>query len=92
MIEAFQLIETFRFFILIMISFAFFVGIMLLVSQEAFDAFSRDLQKEYGVKKRFFPKIENSQYNFIDFVVLKYRFMAGIIISIAAFILLLLYK
>ncbi|MFA5088949.1 MAG: hypothetical protein WC552_07950 [Candidatus Omnitrophota bacterium] len=92
MLDAFGVIQSIRLFIYIMISFAFFVGILLLVSQEAFDVFSSDLQKEYGLKKRLFPKIEDSGFNFVDFLLLKYRFMAGILIAVIAFILLLVCK
>lgn len=92
MIEALGLLESAQFFVYLMISFAFFVGILLLVSQDAFSTFDRELQKEYGVKKRFFPKIEDFHINFIDVVVLKYRVLAGLIITITAFILLLIYK
>jgi len=92
MLDFMGLVQSLQFFIYIMISFAFFVGILLLVSQEAFDAFNTDLQKEYGIKRRFFPKIEDSQYNFLDFLLLKYRFVAGVLIAVVAFILLLIYK
>ena len=83
---------SFRIVFYIMISFAFFVGILLMVSQEAFDSFNRDLQKEYGIKRRLFPKIEDSNFNFIDYLLLKNRLIAGLLITVISFVLLLIYK
>ena len=88
MLDMMGIIDAAQFFIFMMLSFAFFVGILLLVSHEAFSMFNKDLQKEYGVKKRFFPKIEDSWYGFVDFLLLKYRFVSGLFIAIIAFILL----
>ncbi|OGX08859.1 MAG: hypothetical protein A2Z88_09970 [Omnitrophica WOR_2 bacterium GWA2_47_8] len=85
-------IDWFQTMIYIMISLAFFVGILLLVSQEAFNVFNDDLKKEYGVKKRLFPRIEDKWFDFVDFIILKHRFWAAILITVTAFILLLVYK
>ena len=92
MVALHPIIDGFKLVIYFMLSLAFFVGILLLVSQEAFNIFNDDLKKEYGIKKRLFPKIEDQWFNLVDFVVLKYRFWAAILITVAAFILLLLYK
>jgi len=92
MLEMLGIIDAVEFFIYLMLAFAFFVGILLVVSEEAFSMFNKELQKEYGLKKRLFPKIEDSWYDFIDFLMLKYRFLSGLLISIIAFLLLLVYK
>ena len=92
MLEMLGVIDAAKFFIYLMLAFAFFVGVLLLVSDEAFSLFNKDLQKEYGLKKRLFPKIEDSWYGFVDFLLLKYRFVSGLLITIIAFILLLVYK
>lgn len=92
MLDSLELLDAVKLFIYIMISFAFFVGILLLVSDQAFSLFSKDLQREYGIRKRMFPKVEDSKYEFIDFLLLKYRFISGLLISIIAFVLLLIYK
>lgn len=92
MLESLEVIGAVKLFIYIMLAFAFFVGILLLVSDQAFSLFNKDLQREYGIRKRMFPKVEDSKYEFIDFLLLKHRFISGLLISIIAFILLLLYK
>ena len=76
----------------IMISFAFFVGVVLMVSPEAFEALNRALQKEYGLKTRLLPKIENTTINIIDKAVIKNRVFAGLSISVVSFVLLLIHK
>ena len=92
MLESLEGVDAVKLFIYIMLAFAFFVGILLLVSDQAFSIFNKDLQREYGIRKRMFPKVEDSKYEFIDFLLLKYRFISGLLISIIAFILLLIYK
>ena len=92
MLEVFGLDVSAKILIYIMISFSFFVGIILMVSQEAFSAFHKSLQKEYGLKRRLSPKIENTYIDFIDRVLMKYRVLAGMLISLTAFFLLLMYK
>ena len=74
----------------LMLSFSFFVGIVLMVSREAFGAFHKALQKEYGLKRRLSPKLENTRSDIIDKILIKYRVFAGVVISITAFFLLLL--
>ncbi len=92
MAEQLGLWEALHVFMLVMLSFAFFVGILLVVSQDAFDNFNKELQKEYGIKKRFFPKIEDSWYDFIDYLMLKNRLITGLAIAITAFLLLLFFR
>lgn len=92
MLENMGLSESLSMIIYLMLSFAFFVGIMLLVSEESFRFFNTALEKEYGLKQRLIPGIENTQNKFIDFVILKYRMFSGLCIVIASFMLLLLYK
>ena len=84
--------ESLRFFVYLMLSFSFFVGILLIVSQEAFVHFNKALQKEIGLRKRIIPQLENKEIQFIDLVILKYRLFCGILISVSAFLLLLIYK
>ena len=76
----------------LMLSFAFFVGIILMVSREAFSAFHKALQKEYGLKRKLAPKLEDPQFDIIDKILMKYRVMAGMLICITTFFLLLLYR
>ena len=81
-----------KFLIFLMLSLAFFVGLLLLVSHEAFQSFHNKLQQEFGLKRRIAPKLENTQVDIVDKVLLKYRFLAGLMICMAAFFLLLIYK
>ena len=75
-----------------MVSFAFFVGIVLMVSPEAFEALNRALQKEYGLKTRLVPKLENTSIDVIDKALIKNRIIAGLIIAVCSFVLLLINK
>lgn len=79
-------------FFYIMVSFGFVIGIMLMVSPESFESFHRSLQREYGLKVRLVPRIENTTIELIDKAIIKNRVMSGLVISVTAFILLLLYK
>ena len=92
MIEVFGLDVSSQVFFHIMISFSFFVGIVLMISPEAFEALNRALQKEYGLKTRLFPKFENTTIDVIDKAVVKNRVIAGLIITVISFTLLLVNK
>ncbi|MDP8265928.1 MAG: hypothetical protein P9M07_03170 [Candidatus Aceula meridiana] len=72
--------------------FGFFVGIVLMVSPEAFDALNKSLSKEYGLKTRLLPKIELKAIYILDKVITKDRkhgVMAGIFIAVFSFVLIL---
>jgi len=92
MLDVLGIADGYQVFIYLMLSFAFVVGLMLTVSEESFEHFRRSLEKEYGYKKRLFPKIEHIQNHFIDWLVLKYRILFGMFITVSAFVLLLLFK
>ena len=92
MLEIMGLDISAKFLIFLMLSLAFFVGLLLLVSHEAFAVFHSKLQQEFGLKRRIAPKLEDTQVDVVDKVLLQYRFLAGLLICLAAFFLLLLYK
>ena len=92
MLEVFGVDISARMLIYLFLCFAFFVGIILMVSQEAFGAFHKALQKEYGIKRRLAPKLEDTEFDIIDQVLMKYRVFAGMLICLTSFFLLLLYK
>ena len=92
MLELMGVHESKRMIIFIMLSFSFFVGILLTVSREAYLFFNKALQKKYGIRRTFITFIEDTEFDHIDRFILKYRVRAGLIISISAFILLLIYK
>jgi hypothetical protein len=92
MLEELGLIESAKMFSYLMLSLAFYVGLMLIISQDAIKQFNHDLQKEMGLKKRVVPKLEDTNFHFVDWLLLKYPTVAGLIISILAFQLLLLNK
>ena len=92
MLEKLGLIESAEMFVYLMLSLSFFVGIMLIVSYEAFRHFDAALKKEYGWRRRLFPKIEDTSNTLVDVIITKYPLTSGIIIAVSAFILLLLYK
>lgn len=81
-----------KMFFYIMISFSFFVGIILTIAPEAFESLNRTLQKEYGLKKKFFPKLEDTKVDVVDRALSRNRVLTGVIISVTSFILLMLYK
>ena len=74
----------------LMLSLAFFVGVLLMVSREAFIIFDRDLQREYGIKRRTAQKLEDVHIDIVDRTFLRYPVLAGLLISVATFILLLM--
>lgn len=88
----FDLSDSTRVITGILLSLAFFVGIMLIVSQEAFILFNKALSKEMGIRKRYLPRLENKNYPYIDLLILKYPLIAGLVIAVTAFILLLVYR
>ena len=92
MLEDIGVNDSLSMIVYIMISFSFFVGILLLVSQEAFQHFNSALEREYGIRYRISPKLENNQNKFLDWVILKYRLISGVLIVTASFFLLLIYK
>ena len=92
MFEILGIEASIKMIIYLMLSFSFFVGIMLIISQEAFQHFNEALQKEYGIKTRILPNVEDKRVHLVDKLVLKYRIWAGIVITIAAFILLMIFK
>ena len=76
----------------IMISFAFFIGIVLVISPKAFYTLNKAFQREYGIRRRILPKLEDVRIDVIDKIVIKNRIIAGLAISIISFILLLVKK
>ena len=92
MYELLGLDVSIKFFSYLMLSLAFFIGIMLAVSQEAVEHFNTALKKEVGLKTRLIPQLENTEINFIDWIILKHSFFSGILISVTAFFLLLAEK
>ena len=92
MIEVMGLDLSARMFFIMMVSFSFFVGVFLMASPDAFKAIDKALQKEYGIKTRFVPHIENSYFDALDKFILKNRVKAGFFIAAFAFILLLVNK
>ena len=92
MLEMMGVDDSTKLIIFIMLSFSFFVGILVAVSREAYLFFNKALQKKYGIRRTFITFIEDTHYDIVDRFVLKYRVVAGLIISISAFLLLLIYK
>ncbi len=76
----------------IMVSIGFFVGIVLMVSHTAFKALDDLLKKEYGFKIKLIPKVEDKSVDVIDKFIVKNRIIAGLIISVVSFILLVIFK
>ena len=92
MFELFGLDISAKVLVDLFLSFSFFVGIVLMVSREAFGAFHQALQKEYGLKRRLAPKIEDKRFDLVDKILMKYRVFAGMLICVTTFFLLLLYR
>jgi len=90
--DFFGILLSTEMFFKIMVSFGFFIGIVLMISPEAFESLNKKLQKEYGLRMRLVPKIEDKYVDVIDRAVVKNRIIAGMIIAITAFILLLIYN
>lgn len=91
MINMVDLGETANMVFYIMISFGFFVGIILMAAPEVYHPLNKALQREYGLKIRLVPKIEEYA-EAMDKVLNKHRVIAGMCISVSAFMLMMIYK
>ena len=90
--ELYQAVELIFYFL---VSLGFFVGIVLMVSPEAFDVLNKALSKEYGIKTRLIPRIELKAIHILDKIITKNRthgMIIGFIIASASFVLLLAYR
>ena len=76
----------------ILVSLGFVVGIILMVAPKAYESLNEALQKEYGIKTRFIPKLEDTKIETVDNICKKNTVIAGMIISIVSFMLLLIFK
>ncbi len=72
-----------------MVSVAFFTGIILMVSPGIFDKLNRALQREFGIKKRIAPILEDTQFDFVEKAALRNRAITGLLLTLSAFLLLL---
>ena len=84
--------SSFNMIFYILVSFGFLVGIILMVAPNAYESLNEALQKEYGIKKRFIPKIEDTKFEVVDGIFKKNTVIAGMILSIVSFTILLIYK
>ena len=92
MLDFFGLAISTQTFFSIMVSLAFFVGIVLMISPEAFASLHKALQKEYGLKKRLIPGIEDTVFDAIDKFLVQNQFFAGLMIAVTSFVLLLVFR
>ena len=95
MLAAMEMGEALQLIFYFLVSFSFFMGIVLMVSPEAFDTLNKALSKEYGIKTRILPKIELTAIHVLDKIITKNRshgIIAGFIISAISFLLILLNK
>ncbi len=95
MFTIFDLVEIIKLVLRFLISFSFFIGIVLIVSPEAFDALNKALSKEYGIKTRFIPRMELKAIHILDKIITNnraYGIIAGILIAVISFVLLLINK
>lgn len=92
MVEIFEFNVCAKIIFTLMVSLSFFIGIILLVAPEAYQALNKSLQKEYGLKVRLLPKIENSANFSIDQTVVKYRVFTGLLIAVTSFLLLIIFR
>ena len=76
----------------LLVSIGFVVGIILMVAPKAFESLNKALQKEYGLKKRILPQLEDTSIEVVDKMVKKNTVIYGMVISTISFILLLIYK
>jgi hypothetical protein len=84
--------SSFNLMFYLLVSVGFVVGLILMVAPQAYDAFNIALQKEYGIKKRFIPKIEDAKNEALDAACKENRVIAGMLLCIVSFVLLLIFK
>ena len=58
--------EYFKIIFYILVSMAFVTGVILMVSPNTFEALNKVLRKEFGLRKKFFPKLEDEKIEVID--------------------------
>ncbi len=95
MLAEIGIFDAVQFIFYILVSFGFFVGIVLMVSPEAFDALNKALGREYGIKTRLVPRVELTAIHILDKFITKNRLHGmtiGFLISTFSFILILTYR
>ncbi len=92
MVDILQLGSSSKMVFYILISFSFVIGIILMISPEGFDALNKSFQKEFGIRTRLVPKLEDTFIDVIDRAMIKNPVIAGLCISVTSFFLLLIYK
>jgi len=93
--EALELYGVVELIFYILVSFGFSIGLILMVSPEAFDIFNKALSKEYGIKTRLVPRVELKVIHILDKIITKNRargMALGFIIASLSFVLLLVYR
>lgn len=91
MFTAFDLIVFLQLVVRVFVSLSFAIGVILVISPEAFDMLSKALSKEYGLKTRFIPKVELKIIHLLDKIIARHRIygiLAGAVIAILSLILL----
>ena len=88
----FSLETSFHMIFYIIISLGFAVGIIIVVAPDAFEILNKALNKEYGLRFRFFKKIEDSKLGSLERLVAKHSVIIGTILSVITFALLIIYK
>ena len=86
-----EVVVASKLFFNIMVSFAFFIGIILMAAPEAFQSVDNAMKKEYGIKKRLVPKLEDASVDAVDKFVIRNRVVFGVLIAIASFSLLIIF-
>ena len=92
MINILELGGSVKMMVYLLLSLSFFIGILLMISQESFSALHKVLQEEYGIKKKLVPMMEDVYIDVVDKFLVRNRLWAGLFIAIASFTLLLINK
>lgn len=93
MFTAFDLVVFLQLTVRVFVSLSFAIGVVLMISPEAFDMLSKSLSKEYGFKTRFIPKFELRIIHLLDKIITRHRIygiLAGAAIAGVSFILLII--
>ena len=83
---------SFHMLFYIMVSLGFATGIIIVVAPDAFEILNKALNKEYGLRFRFFKKIEDTKLGDLERLVARNSVLIGIILSVITFALLIIYK
>jgi len=73
-------------------SATFFIGLMMIIAPKAFKELDSAMNREFGLKKIFFPKIEKKIVKIIDEFMLRNNILSGAVLIVISLAVLILFR